>query len=190
MLQAQQITRKLKDFGRVKDLYIEAFPKSERAPMAFLFHIARKDTVKFNAYYDKGVFVGFTYTIIVDDMTYLLYFAVESGLRSKGYGAQILSCIQEQYPSNQIILNIEIEDEKADNNADRIRRKNFYLKNGYSLTTIYFEMNGNTYDVLVSNGKCTADEFRYLCKKYMGALPFALYRPKIRENEEVEANKK
>ena len=185
MLQTQQITRKLKDFGRVKDLYIEAFPKSERAPIAYLFYIARKDTVRFNAYYDNDVFVGFTYTITIDDMIYLLYFAVESGLRSKGYGAQILSFIQELYPNNRIILNIEVEDEKADNNADRIRRKSFYLKNGYTLTTIYFKMNGNIYDVLVSNGICTADDFRYLWKKYMGTLLFTLYRPQIRDNVEV-----
>jgi len=181
MLTTQPITRKFKDFGLVNALYRSAFPKSEQAPMAYLFLRAKKDTIKFMAYYDDNVFVGFTYTITVDDLTYLLYLAVPAEVRSKGYGAQILKNLQEQYPDNRIVLNIEIEDEKADNNADRIRRKDFYLKNGYILTKMYFKMNKNEFDVLVSNGTCTVEEFKGLFKKYMGAFPFALYRPDIRE---------
>jgi len=187
MLQLQPITRKLKDFKLFKSLYAEAFPRSERAPFAFLFHIAKKDTVMFNAYYDKDVFVGFTYAITIDDMAYLLYLAIKPEIRSKGYGAQILNYLQEQYPNNRIVLNIETEDENADNNADRIRRKNFYLKNGYSLTSIYFKMNGNIYDVLVSNGTCSIDDFRHLCKKYMGRFIFTIYRPKIWEKTIVRS---
>ena len=182
MLHTKPITKKLKDFKDFYELYVEAFPKSERAPLAFLFQRARKGIAKFDAYYDDEVFVGFTYTITVDDLTYLLYFAISADIRSKGYGAQILSFLREQYPNNRIILNIEEEDERADNNTDRIRRKNFYLKNDYVLTPIYIKMNSNVFDVLVTGGNCTANEFRNLFKKYMGALPFALYRPNIRDS--------
>ena len=181
MLSAQPITKDFKDLGLFNDLYKSAFPKSERAPMAFLFQRAKKDMVKFTAYYDEATFVGFSYTITVGDLTYLLYLAIQTNIRSKGYGAQILSNIKEQHPDNRIVLNIEIEDEKADNNAERIRRKSFYLKNGYNLTKIHFEMNKNKFDVLVNNGTCTAEEFKLLFKTYMGTLPYAIYRPKIHD---------
>ena len=185
MLHTKTITKKFNDFEKFYELYLDAFPKSERAPLAFLFQRARKGIAKFDAYYDNDLFVGFTYTITVDDLTYLLYFAIKSDIRSKGYGAQILRFLQEKYPNNRIILNIEAEDENAANSADRIRRRNFYLKNGYSLLPIYIKMNRNVFDVLVTGGTCTADEFSNLFKIYMGALPFALYRPNIRESAEI-----
>ena len=179
MLQVQAITKKLKDFRLVLDLYYSAFPSSEQAPIFFLLQRAKKDNIKFSAYYDEDIFVGFSYTITFGDLTYLLYLAVRQDIRSKGYGAQILKHIREFYPENRIILNIEIEDATAENNAERIRRKSFYIRNGYSLAGFSLEMSGNMFEFLISGGVCIADEFRELFKKYMGSLLFAFYKPKI-----------
>jgi GNAT superfamily N-acetyltransferase len=178
MLQVQKITRESKDLDAVQDLYFAAFPESEQAPMEFLLQKSEDDCVRFNAYYDEGVFVGLSYTITREDLTYLLYMAVNGSIRSKGYGTQILSCIKEFRPDNRIILNIDPTDESAANNEERIRRRNFYIRNGYSLSNIVIEMNGNTFDVL-SSGACTADEFRALFKKYLGADLFDYYGTKI-----------
>jgi GNAT superfamily N-acetyltransferase len=178
MLQVQKITRESKDLDVVKALYFSAFPESEQAPMEFLLQKAEEDYVRFSAYYDEGVFVGLSYTITREDLTYLLYMAVSGSIRSKGYGTQILSCIKEFRPDNRIILNIDPTDESAANNEERIRRRNFYIRNGYSPSNIVIEMNGNTFDVL-SSGACTADEFRVLFKKYLGADLFDYYGTKI-----------
>ena len=185
MLQIREITKKSKDFNLVKDLYYSAFPVSEQAPMWLLLKQAKKDFVNFVAYYDKDEFVGFTYTTTHGNLTYLLYIAINADIRSKGYGSQILNCIKDFYPDNRIILNIETEDEKADNNEERKKRKNFYTKNGYSPAGFLVNMNDGIFEMLINNGVCTSDEFLVLFKKYIGFIPSLFYKPKTIEQKGI-----
>ena len=179
MLRIEAITKNSKDFPMVEALYTSAFPQAEQAPMPYLLQRTKKDYVEFHAYYDDETFLGFTYSMTQENLTFIMYLAIDASQRAKGYGSQILSQIREAYPNNRIILNIEAEDETADNNAERKKRKQFYMRNGYSSAGVFLKIMGVTYELLVCSGDCTAKEFLRLNKKFMGSLLFLFFKPKL-----------
>jgi len=179
MLQRQPITKKTKDFQTVKELYLSAFPKSERAPMWFLLKRTNREGIEFYAYYDQEVFAGFSYTITQGDLTFLLYIAVNGNSRSKGYGAQMMNEIKNRYPNNRIVLNIEAEDEKAPNNEQRKKRKNFYVRNGYLSTEFSLKKGDDVFEVMCNNGTCTVAEFQWLFKNFLGPMLYPFHKPEI-----------
>ena len=182
MLRIQPITKHLKNSHIIKGIYNSTFPKFQQIPVRFLLHKTKNEAVKFNAYYDEDLLVGFSYTITYDDLTYVLYLASNPDFHSKGYGSQILACIKEQYPNNRIILNLEGQDEKAKNSEQRKKRKNFYLKNGYAPAGMSLKfINGLTADVLIINGTCTVAEFRALFKRYLGIFWLPILGPRIKQ---------
>jgi len=177
MLYSKPITKKAHDFKDIIRIYQTAFPKSEQAPVWFLFSRAKKKNIEFNAYYEDDTLVGITYITVKHDIVYIMYLAVNDKLRSSGYGSKILQSIREQYPNYRVILNIETEDEKAENNEQRKRRKSFYFKNGFESTNIIGELKGALFELLVCNGKCTADDFLDLQKETLGTLVNAMFKP-------------
>jgi len=183
MLTAKPITRAIKSdketLRHIKDLYISAFPRQEQAPLAFLIGQTKKDTAKFNAFYDGDVFVGLTYTISFKDMTYLWYLAIRSDLRSKGYGSQIMQYLHEAHPNNRIILNLDVQDETAIDSEIRKKRKDFYIKNGYSSAGYLCTFRGNKLDVMSTNGNVAPDEFLSILQDYFGPIMYFLSKPKI-----------
>jgi len=179
MLQVQPITKDSKNLFDFKKVYFSAFPRSEQTPIWFLLLKAKRDDIDFFAYYDDGVFAGFSYIITHGNLTFIQYIAVSANIRSKGYGTQIMSEIRKRYPGNRIILCIEAEDEKAVNNEQRKRRKSFYLKNGYSSANIMMKTNGIIFETLISDGTCSFKEFLMLYKEYLGFLLYIFYKPKM-----------
>ena len=179
MLQTQTITKDAKALLDFKQVYFSSFPKSEQTPIWFLLQRAKRANISFCAYYDGDIFAGFSYIIVQDDLTYIQYLAVNANIRSKGYGSQILNHIKERYPNNRMILAIETEDETAANNEERIKRKKFYVKNGYASAGFSMKTNGNVFEALVYNGTCSFEEFQALFKKYMGFPLYLFYNPKV-----------
>ena len=49
-----------------------------------------------------------------DDLAFIMFFAVDKNIRSKGYGSEILSKVQSIYPDNKIIVSIDICDMDAE----------------------------------------------------------------------------
>ena len=115
----------------VSHLLVTSFPLSERPPVKYFFKGLEKDCNNLYAFYDKDVLIGFTYIIIFKDICYIFFLAVSPELRNKGYGASILSYIKEEYKDYRILLCYEEINEKYKDNALRIRRKNFYQRNGF-----------------------------------------------------------
>lgn len=180
MLRIQPITKELNNFDIVKDLYLSAFPKQERVPPRILMGHTKRDVVKFNAYYDEDVFVGLSYTVTFEDLTYLFFLATRADIRSKGYGSQILDCIKAQHPNSRIVLNLEAQDETADNSEQRKKRREFYFRNGYAPTGMTLEIHGNLLELLFldEKGTCTKNEYQTLFKKFWGPLLFHIVGPK------------
>src|SRR5699024_5106784 len=109
----ESITKHSKDIDKFKTLYYSAFPKEERIPMSSLLRKTKKDFIDLFAFYDKGVFVGFTYIVTYKDITLVFYLAIDDSFRSRGYGRKALNKIKEHYPNSRVILNIEAIDEKV-----------------------------------------------------------------------------
>ena len=182
MLKVYKVSKKFEDFQKIKLLYKSSFPRQEQTPINMLLRRAKKGKAIFNAYYDEDIFAGFAYIATYNDITFVWYLAVDGVHRSKGYGAQILNHIKALHPKNRIALTIEALDENAKNNAERIKRKDFYIKNSYMSTGILIRLFGMRYEVLTYGGTCTAQEILKINKKLLGAVLFAFFKPKIEES--------
>ena len=64
----------------------------------------------------------------------------------------------------QIILDFEIIDESAENLEQRIRRKNFYLRNGFHETGRFTLLNGYRFEVVCNKQELRADAFMELIR--------------------------
>jgi len=183
MLQTKSITKTIKNdpqtLADVEQLYNQAFPKQEQAPLPFLINETKRETIQFTAYYDGDDFVGLTYTLTYNDMTYLWYLAAATELRGKGYGSQILKQLREAYPNNRLILNLDVQDESANDSEIRKKRQAFYLKNGYELTNYECIFNKNHLNVMTTNGAITADEYLSIFKNNFGPIMKLFMKPKI-----------
>jgi len=93
------------------------------------------------------------------DICYILYLAIEDSLRGNGYGSKVLKEVALRYPDKYIVLDIEEEDENAHNNIERIKRKNFYLKNGYKELQIYSNWRNIKFEALSFNGSISPKEY-------------------------------
>ena len=99
-------------FKMVASLYEAAFPVEERLPLWQLSWNSLKNGQSFLAYFDQGVFIGFTYAICTDNLVYLLFLAVKESKQSQGYGSQILAQVKKKAGVRPCVLTIEPLDEE------------------------------------------------------------------------------
>ena len=99
----------------VKNIYMVAFPKSERKPFFFLKRALQKGKSEIWVASQSDVVAGFIVLIPYHDMVLVEYLAVSNQIRSKGSGSKILGEICRQYDDKRILLLIEKIDETANN---------------------------------------------------------------------------
>lgn len=133
---------------KVEKLYLSAFPKEERFPFWLLEECSKENNSDLYAILDGDKFVGMSYIVNCDDAYYLMYLAVEPNLRNLKYGSKILMDLKEKYGT--LFLSVE---EPVDEIS--VRRKEFYLRNGFCDTCQFYEDTGVHYLVL-----CTNDKYR------------------------------
>lgn len=122
-------------FIRIND---EAFPKNERVRVADMFaEQAGLDKHILGIYDDDGSFVGFFMLILTEDCAYVSYFAIDPALRCRGLGGRALKRMQEYCGTRQVVLDFEAPDESCPDNDMRLRRRAFYLRNGFYETGFY-----------------------------------------------------
>ena len=132
--------------SKIEKLYLESFPKEERFPFFVLEECSKEDSSDLLAILDNGTFIGMCYLVNCNNAYYLMYLAVEPKLRNQNYGSRILTDLKEKYKT--LFLSV---DESIDDIS--IRRKNFYLKNGFYDTNKYYEDTGVNYEVLCTNNE-------------------------------------
>lgn len=108
MLQLKTVTPQFADFDKVSALYHSAFPKNERRPLEEMFTFLSGGG-EFLALYDGETFCGFVCLLSWQDITHILYLAIDSRLRGRGYGTGMLSAIRQRYPHSRLIADIELE---------------------------------------------------------------------------------
>lgn len=65
-----------------------------------------------------------------------------------------------------MILNVEMPDENARNNAQRVHRVSFYEKNGLCQSNLKLRIEGTDYLVMSTNYNPNKTEFERILKKY------------------------
>ncbi|MCC8023756.1 MAG: GNAT family N-acetyltransferase [Clostridium sp.] len=124
---------KTNEWEKIKKLYFKVFPQEERLDFELLKAKAAEGKGSILTLFDddhdlKGMIYYSQYKKII----YIFYFGIDPECQSKGYGQMMLDHILKQFGDSKIILLIEELDANAHNIAQRIRRKNFYLRNGFA----------------------------------------------------------
>ncbi len=136
------------NIDQVKTLYRSSFPKMEQMKFSQLIELGQREDYIFWAFYDQGKWIGFTHCALYKETIYCMYLAINPQFRNQGYGAQCLQYIQAQFPSYNLLGEIELCDEKAENNELRLRRRDFYFRNGFHSTNYTITAFHITYEII------------------------------------------
>lgn len=167
------------DLGKIKALYLGAFPEEERAPWWLLNRRVKQGKAELFAAEDDGRFAGMAYVVALDDMAYLFYLAVEEGQRGRGTGTEILAALKRHYSGKRLFLAREQLDSSADNFPQRESRHRFYLSNGLTDMGCCIKESTVTYDVMGTGGKVMPEEYSRLIKGWSGRLVGLFFRAKL-----------
>lgn len=174
ILNTIQITENFKDLDKISSLAIEAFPPEEYLAPSKLIEMAKEDNFDFYALYDGDTFVGFFAIQTYKQLSYLFFLAIDSKLRSGGYGTKAIQTLVELYPNKQQVVDMEMVDENAKNNNQRVKRRSFYLRNGYLPTGYFLSYLGVDYEILCMDKYFDFDTF----KKMMSMLKIEGFIPR------------
>lgn len=158
MFTTRRIGRRSAELSKIEKLYIKSFPENERFDFSMMTKNESGNYETF-AFYHNEVFVGFAIFLNSLDISHIIYFATEPELRGKGFGAKALAALRRIKSDRRIIVDIEREVPGCDENEIRKRRKNFYLRNGYSETEVRYRWQDESYEILVSGGSLTREDF-------------------------------
>lgn len=154
----------------IKEIYLEAFPKQERKPYFMLRRSVKKGKAVVMTATEGGVLLGFTVLIPYKDIVMVDYLAVSSKIRSKGTGSYIMQNVCRHYAGKKIVLLIERLDDQAQNREQRVARRRFYLKNGFTSSDIFIEGVSGELEVLNYRGKVSQEDYICLQRYALGEL--------------------
>lgn len=150
--------------NQIKDLYMMAFPKEERKPFEMICRLQQEGKAAVYAIgKEDGTFVGLGIFVLYRDLALLDYFAIAPEQRNKGLGSEALKLLQQVYSGRRFFLEIESVYEKMENNSAekqiRIRRKQFYLKNGMHSMSYLIWLFGVEMEILTYGDTVSFEEY-------------------------------
>lgn len=177
-LKIEKITENFFDLKKVDNLAKEAFPIEEYLAPSKMIEMSKEDGFDFLALYDEDTFIGFVTVKTYKSIAYLFFLAIDSQYRSRGYGGKAIQTLIELYPNYQHVVDMEMISEYAPNNNQRIKRKKFYLRNGYKPTGHFLTYLNIDYEIL-----CMDDDFDFdTFKELMSSIRIPDFNP-IYSNE-------
>ncbi len=162
-LTTKDITKDKALTQKAKALYLRAFPREERLPWWILCLNSRRKDIDLTAFLDGDTFCGFTASVTVEGMHFLLFLAIDDDLRGTGCGTAILHKLRQEHPC--IALNVEIWDPQAPNFAQRQQRFHFYGKNGFFDTGWHVWEVGGMFRVLATRRELDIDAYRRVFRR-------------------------
>ena len=164
-LSRQTVSLFSKNYRDVKALYLAAFPAVERFPYLPLVLNTQRRLANFYAYYDDEKFVGLAYLLENKEVIHLIFLAVNTKIRSRGYGTAILKDIKQLAGNRPVVLEIEPMDKTAENYDQRVKRLAFYEKNGFRVTDYYYHEGKEVYQVMTTDDAFDIRSVERLTKK-------------------------
>lgn len=132
----------------------EAFPPNECIELDKLFSDPTEHSLVLLGVYREEDFAGFCIVRESERFAYLAYFAIAPECRSQGVGSETLRLLRDYYPGRQIVVECEAPDDRAENQAQRLRRRGFYLRNGFHETGWFMYYMEAEFELL-----CSAEDF-------------------------------
>lgn len=141
-------------------LYEASFPVEEQIPWDELMWLVGSMGLDFTAYYDMENLVGMTVVYPREAFNWFWYFAVQEKLRGRGVGQRILTRLMDRYKDSDCILDMESPEQQCANAAQRKRRYEFYLRNGFRDTGVGRTFDGIDYRIMMKgNGTFTLKDY-------------------------------
>lgn len=128
-LKLQPADEKALDY--IHSLYVRAFPLAERKPFAVIRKMLKAGTCDVWLLSCGGVPCGMATVITLCGAALLDYFAIDEAFRGRGLGGQALGQLEALYRGRPLFIEIECVDPRADNAAQRLARRQFYLNHGF-----------------------------------------------------------
>lgn len=163
-----------KPWKEIREIYMEAFPKAERKPFSAVRHSVNKGKAQILTAMENGRVLGFVVVIPYKNMVMVDYLAVSSKIRSRGTGSKILQEVCGRFSDQKIVLLIERLDDTAENKEQRIARRRFYFKNGFTSSDIYIAGRSGDMEILNFGGTVSKQEYMDLQQYALGKLMFRL----------------
>ena len=153
---------------RIYKLYMAAFPDSERKPFRRILEMYRKGKADVWYFERNGRFAGLSTTINSPEQILIDYLAVAKKGRGQGIGSAALKLLREQYKGKGVFLEIESAFDDCDNKEERVRRRNFYLKNGLTSMGVMAYLFDVKMELLGFDCKMSFEEYHYFYTHYYG----------------------
>lgn len=163
------------NFEKVVALQRSAFPPEEQYPIEQLLKLAKKPNIEYLSFWTENELCGIMLFCSGKSMAYLFYLAVNSDLRSRGYGAKMLEWLKEHLDGKTIVLNMERVGFDAANEGQRVRRWHFYERLGYIRQSYYLSDDSGEYDIVTSEEYFNLNEYMELIEQ----IGFGAYHPKL-----------
>ena len=122
----------------IENLYMRAFPKSERKPFELMVEKQAEGTMELLSIEDENGFLGLAIFAHDKDIALLDYFAISDEFRGQGIGSKAIQVLQKIYKGKRFVLEIETTKKNCSDLEMRKKRKAFYLRNG--LHTMDFDV--------------------------------------------------
>ncbi|WP_338027428.1 GNAT family N-acetyltransferase [Colwellia maritima] len=167
------------NYLNVIDLYKSAFTTAQRIPTWFLRFKLRKGKAGFNILYANDTWIGLIYTTEYKDIVLVHFFAISESYRSGGYGSKVIDSMKVTHSRKRIVLNIEQLDKREKNYPQRVKRKAFYEKNGFSSSGYIVKEPREKLEMLIFGGSISKEEIEAIYKSIFGSIIGFLLRPKI-----------
>lgn len=160
---------KSNELNDIEQLYMKEFPKEERKPFPLICDKARNGEMEILAVKSaEGEFCGLVITIVGSEWILLDYFAIEPKKQGNNIGSEVLYLLNQRYKDKGIVFEIERTDVECSNKSQRIRRKQFYLKNGMKEMGIYVELFGVEMELLTNGKQICFDEYQQIYRTIFG----------------------
>ncbi|MFY8282683.1 GNAT family N-acetyltransferase [Pseudoalteromonas sp. SSMSWG5] len=167
------------NYSKVIALYKEAFPGAQRIPAWFLRYKLKKGKAGFNILYEADTWIGLIYATEYKDIVFVQFLAISESFRSDGYGSKVMDSMKYMHSGKRIVLNIEELDEQAENYQQRIKRKAFYEKNGFSSSGYIVKEPAERLEMLILGGNISKEEIEAMYKNLFGYILGFFIRPQV-----------
>lgn len=145
-----------------------SIPEKERVSLFALLKSGDDPDTEITGLYSQTVPVGFYVVRKHNNISYLAFIAVREDMRSKGIGSSVLKELRCRFLTDRFIVEFESPD-NSDADVNALRRKEFYLRNGFHSTGYYSFYDETEFEIACSKETFDLEEYigflRYLSDK-------------------------
>lgn len=147
-------------YTQVNEIYEKSFPQEER--YITLDKMIQSQNTELYCLIDDNNVLGIMYLIFYKNLVFILYLAVNTESRSKGYGSYLLKWCLQKYRNKKIYLNIEEVKENAKDYETRKKRLKFYQNNSFYITNYISKEDIENFNILSNSQEIDINEYKKL----------------------------